>query len=356
MIRSAGFTLLLAAIVPSVSFAYGEADGSRYTIEERAMHFFTDRLRIDPGFNDAEFDSFDPMLPLVYNPDLNDAARFYAEDMELNGCFPADHSSCDGTSFGERVNSFYTGQLIGENIARGGLTPESVVFDAWLYSPGHRANMLNPNYEELGPGFAGTPWSNTWWVQDFGSRGGTAVPVVTSATHDPLWPNPAEAMEIFASVHDPAGMPASVDALVDGLCYAMDPDRGSGGTRTYATTVQTGTQSCVEYVIVVTTLDGDRVTYPTEGSLLVSVDDADCEAWTADRVASECLPDLRGDASFGGVGTGCGSSGTAPDDNVGDNAQYGTCSVSPAPSRNGSLLVCALAGVARRRTAVRSSS
>ena len=349
MIRSAGFVLLLSALFPAVALAYGEADGERYTLEERAMHFYTDRLRVDPGFSDPESDHIDPMAPLVYNPDLNDAARFYAEDMELNGCFPADHSSCDGTSFDERVGGFYQGQLIGENIAMGGLTPEAVVWDAWLYSPGHRANMLNPSYEELGPGYAGTPWSNSWWVQDFGSRGGTPIPLVTSATHNPLWPNPGQAMELYASVHDAAGMPTQVEVMVDGICYPMDHDRGFDGSRTYAATVQTGTQACLQYLIVVTTIDGDEFTYPDEGSLLVSVDEADCEAWTADRSAAECLPQANG-SGFGGTGTGCGGS-ASPDENVGDNAEYGTCSVSHAPRRNSMLLLLALAGVARRRAA-----
>ncbi len=39
----------------------------------------------------------------------------------------------------------------GENIAAGQDTPEEVV-DAWMNSPGHRANILNPNYNHLGVG------------------------------------------------------------------------------------------------------------------------------------------------------------------------------------------------------------
>jgi len=350
MIRTVSCIALVVAFAPSAAFAYGEADGDRHGLEERALHFYTDRLRVEPDATDPQFGTYDPVHPLVYNPDLNDAARWYAEDMEAHGCFPPDHSSCDGTSFGERVGGFYEGSAIGENIAMGGLTPSSVVFDAWLYSDGHRENMLRAGYQELGPGFAGTPFNSSWWVQDFGARGGVPDPVVTSATHDPLWPNPGAPLEFFAAVHDADGAPAAVSVVVDGLCYAMDPDRGSGGDRTYATTVQTSTQGCLAYYIAVVTVDGERVTYPTEGSLLASVDEAECEIWMEEQLPSECAPDADGDSGFGGRGAGCGSAGGA-DDNVGADAEYGTCSLSPTPRSNSPLVLATLLlGATRRRT------
>jgi len=52
--------------------------------------------------------------------------------------------------------------VMGENIAKGQLTPEQVVED-WMNSEGHRRNILLPQYEELGMGLFGTIW-----VQNFG--------------------------------------------------------------------------------------------------------------------------------------------------------------------------------------------
>ena len=56
----------------------------------------------------------------------------------------------------------------GENVAVGYATPRAVV-DAWMASPGHRANILNCQYRHLGVGLEygdGAPW----WTQDFGRK------------------------------------------------------------------------------------------------------------------------------------------------------------------------------------------
>jgi uncharacterized protein YkwD len=42
---------------------------------------------------------------------------------------------------------------VGENVARGGRTAERTV-QMWMDSPGHRANILNPRFTELGVGWA----------------------------------------------------------------------------------------------------------------------------------------------------------------------------------------------------------
>lgn len=65
---------------------------------------------------------------------------------------------------------FHNGQYtIGENIAGGQSTPEWVVRD-WMNSPGHRANILKPDYTEIGVGFyyqaTGTEYQHHW-VQMF---------------------------------------------------------------------------------------------------------------------------------------------------------------------------------------------
>ncbi|WP_308685206.1 CAP domain-containing protein [Stomatobaculum longum] len=56
----------------------------------------------------------------------------------------------------------------GENIAAGQRNPEEVM-DSWMHSSGHRANILNPNYDSIGVGYSaqdGTPH----WVQNFGRK------------------------------------------------------------------------------------------------------------------------------------------------------------------------------------------
>jgi MYXO-CTERM domain-containing protein len=319
-------------------------------LEERSLHYFTDQFRVDPNSAGDEYGELTPVPPLVYNADLNAAARFYAEDMEANGCFPADHSSCDGTSFADRLSSFYSGASFGENIAQGYFDPYETVFQGWFHSEGHRVNMLRINFDEMGTGFAGTVDTNsTWWVQDFGGVGGLAIPIVPSATHDPLYPDSASPVSYLAMVHDDLGDPSKVEVMVGGLCHEMDPDFGEPGSRTWSASSQSGSAGCLEYVITVTRIDGEVATYPTEGSLVVPVGGADCPIWTENRTQSECTPGAG--SGLGGQGIGCGAEGGDPDDNVGDDAQYGSCAVAapPGPRGFGGLLVLALGGVALRR-------
>lgn len=76
------------------------------------------------------------------------------------------HTGPDGSTVGDRVTrSGYTWSSVGENIARGQADAEAVV-DAWMNSPGHRANILNCSFRELGIGVdqgSGGPW----WTQVF---------------------------------------------------------------------------------------------------------------------------------------------------------------------------------------------
>ena len=54
----------------------------------------------------------------------------------------------------------------GENIARGYQTPVAVV-NAWMSSPGHRANILNSTYTHIGVGYVS---SGSYWTQIFISK------------------------------------------------------------------------------------------------------------------------------------------------------------------------------------------
>ena len=51
----------------------------------------------------------------------------------------------------------------GENIAWGYRSPQAVV-DGWMNSPGHRANILNEDFHQMGVGVVPGQWT---WVQIF---------------------------------------------------------------------------------------------------------------------------------------------------------------------------------------------
>ena len=41
--------------------------------------------------------------------------------------------------------------------------------NSWMNSPGHRANILNCAFKELGVGIHNGP-GGPWWTQDFGTQ------------------------------------------------------------------------------------------------------------------------------------------------------------------------------------------
>ncbi|UUN30327.1 sigma-70 family RNA polymerase sigma factor [Streptomyces sp. FIT100] len=104
--------------------------------------------------------------PVSANGKLATAATGHSADMAARDYF--DHTSPDGEDPGDRITAAgYSWSTYGENIARGQQTPASVM-ESWMNSPGHRANILNCSFKELGVGIhdaSGGPW----WTQAFGT-------------------------------------------------------------------------------------------------------------------------------------------------------------------------------------------
>ncbi|WJV44294.1 CAP domain-containing protein [Streptomyces flavofungini] len=105
--------------------------------------------------------------PLTNNSKLATAAQRHSADMKARNYFS--HTSPDGTDPGKRITAAgYRWSTYGENIARGQQTAKSVM-SSWMNSEGHRANILNCSFKELGVGIvkgSGGPW----WTQNFGAR------------------------------------------------------------------------------------------------------------------------------------------------------------------------------------------
>jgi uncharacterized protein YkwD len=107
--------------------------------------------------------------PIVLDPRLNAAAQKHAEDMLTRSFY--DHRNLEGLQPRDRVvQAGYRPFLVAENIARGHTTVEEAM-DAWMQSRGHRGNLLNPAFTQMGVGCAvGTnaAGATVLWVQDFG--------------------------------------------------------------------------------------------------------------------------------------------------------------------------------------------
>ncbi len=100
--------------------------------------------------------------PLGFDPRLAAAAQAHSEDMAENGYLS--HTGLDGSTPEERIRDAGYPDPGGENIARGQETAAEVVAD-WMASPGHRRNILDCGYVDIGVGF--DPRGN-FWAQEFG--------------------------------------------------------------------------------------------------------------------------------------------------------------------------------------------
>lgn len=106
--------------------------------------------------------AFAAAAPLTLDARLTRAAQLHSRDMEATGNFS--HTGSDGSTVGDRATAQgYAWSRIGEDIAAGFGSSASVM-DAWLNSPGHCANIMDPKFRDLGTGVAGA-----YWTLDFGT-------------------------------------------------------------------------------------------------------------------------------------------------------------------------------------------
>ena len=105
------------------------------------------------------------LAPLTLSSDLCEDADIRAE--EIVSVFS--HTRPDGSSCFSIIDGSY--RRVAENIAAGADTPEAVV-EQWMNSPGHRANILDPELRELGVGYCYEEGSayGSYWVQLFRTR------------------------------------------------------------------------------------------------------------------------------------------------------------------------------------------
>lgn len=110
---------------------------------------------------------FAPAAALGWNDSAAQAALRHSDDLQSHNLFS--HTGSDGSSAGDRLTAAgYPWRTWGENIAAGQADVASVMA-GWMASPGHCANLMNPQFRDIGvacvKGGAGNTYS-TYWTMD----------------------------------------------------------------------------------------------------------------------------------------------------------------------------------------------
>ena len=113
--------------------------------------------------------AYGPAAALGLNTKLRAAARAHSQDMAANDY--VSHTSRDGRTFEDRIrDAGYAGSYpLGENVAAGPSSPQSVV-SGWMASAGHCRNIMNSDFRAIGVGYAQDASSTYrhYWTLDFG--------------------------------------------------------------------------------------------------------------------------------------------------------------------------------------------
>jgi len=339
---------------------------------ERTVLVLTNRVRADPqaaltctAEECPDKSCYGPAAPVVWNYDLNRAARFHEHnliasrsdlqhpspctlDPSIGSTYPdtcdgspacactADfcvaHCGCvQGTDPFDRLGYFFPGTgdqyACAENIAAGYGDPFEVV-DAWINescgpetgyvcsetdcadNQSHRANIFARQNTLMGAGAVPAfgnycNYGESWWGQDFGC-GTVEVPKLVAGTH---YPESGTALTFYANWRAPTG-PTSAKLDIDGACHDMDVDRGKAGNATYAWSGDVGS-GCHRYAFVFADGDGS-VTLPARGAYLAGT------GCTADWDATAVAP-------CGGAGSGSSSASSGGSSGGGSGADEGGC-------------------------------
>lgn len=105
------------------------------------------------------------LMQLKTTGTLSYVARLKSQDF-INKNYFAHQSPTYGSPFTMMQYFGIHFSAAGENIAYGQPSPQSVM-TAWMNSPGHRSNILNPTYTYIGVGAAKSSNGVLYWTQEF---------------------------------------------------------------------------------------------------------------------------------------------------------------------------------------------
>lgn len=116
--------------------------------------------------------------PLSINEQLDQAADLHSQDQASMDNMT--HTGSNGSDLGMRIQGEgYQFSTAAENVSQVALDAETVMYGGqgfnnigivgWMESEGHRDNILNPNLQEIGIGYAVAEDGSPYWTQNFGT-------------------------------------------------------------------------------------------------------------------------------------------------------------------------------------------
>lgn len=144
LIRWACFLIVLAALMFPLQYVAaapgGQPSGARLSREMQQIIALINQRRAEAG-----------IAPVYVNGVLMACAQQYSQVQAAQGSI--NHTGPDGSTPGQRLRRCgYNWRHFGENLAAGYVDPNELVA-AWMASPGHRKNILNPKVREIGLGY-----------------------------------------------------------------------------------------------------------------------------------------------------------------------------------------------------------
>ena len=265
----------------SLAYASGEEIP---TWMQRELIVYTNFVRVDPthwsseypcNINEFTSSEKEPKDPMLYHAGLTEIAQLHSEEMNRYDFLA--HESRDGTDFGDRVWPYYEGTTIGENVAMGYSNNWDVVFDGWMCSSGHRSNIMEAEFEDIGTGIDGL-----YYTQDFGGGADQEHQPIAMGIHSPQFPK--NNVEFMATWHDDAG-PENLWVETTDSCTEMSLEAGTESRGAWTLSIESNT-GCQPYRFVWP--DGDGFSsLPDEGAYIYG---EDCASWI-EEAPETCIPE-----------------------------------------------------------------
>lgn len=137
-------------------YLYASSSSFEITPQEAEILHLTNQERKNAG-----------LKSLTINSQLMEAARAQSDNMALESDLSHEVNGRDLVSRIE--TSGYPYSNVGENIAQSTYSINHVI-NMWMKSEGHRKNILNSNFEEMGIGITVAPNGDKYYTQVFGSQ------------------------------------------------------------------------------------------------------------------------------------------------------------------------------------------